>query len=40
MITRTEFHYLNRINTLKSRGEEINANLIKKALRNIRKLQG
>lgn len=39
MITRTESHYTNRINSLRSKGEEQNSKLIKKAQRNLRKLQ-
>lgn len=39
MITRTEQHYLNKIASLRSKGEEQNINLIRKAKRNLRKLQ-
>lgn len=39
MITRTEEHYINRINSLFSRGEIMNEKLIKKAKRNLRKLK-
>lgn len=39
MITRTEEHYINRINSLLSRGEIMNEKLIKKAKRNLRKLK-
>lgn len=39
MITRTESHYTNRIASLRSKGEEQNINLIRKAKRNLRKLQ-
>ena len=39
MITRTEQHYLNKIASLRSKGEEQNSKLIKKAQRNLRNLQ-
>lgn len=39
MFTRSITHYQNRINLLRSRGEEINANLIKKCMRRIRQLE-
>jgi hypothetical protein len=39
MITRTTSHYENRINLLRSRGEVMNAKLIKKLERKIRQLK-
>lgn len=39
MINRTIEHYQNKINLLRSRGEETNYKLIKKCQRKIRQLQ-
>ena len=39
MITRTIEHYQNRINLLRSRGEVMNARLIKKLERKVRSLE-
>ena len=38
MITRTIAHYENRINLLRSRGEVMNAKLIKKLERKVRQI--
>lgn len=38
MIKRTKEHYENRIRLLTARGEVINSNLIKKAKRNLNKI--
>ena len=40
MISRTIEHYQNRINLLRSRGEVMNAKLIKKLERKVRQLKG
>lgn len=39
MNMRDNLHYTNRINSLRSKGEEQNSKLIKKAQRNLRNLQ-
>ena len=39
MKIRNELYYQNRINLLRSRGEEVNRNLINKCTRKLRQLQ-
>ena len=39
MIIRDANHYTNRMNLLRSRGEEVNSKLIRKCQRKLRKLQ-
>ena len=39
MVVRDNLHYMNRINSLKTKGEVMNETLIKKCMRKIYKLE-